>query len=409
MLDTDLGQMKVSFYSPAGVFELGSTFFADALSGDEADALKAVIDEEYLEELEGIFMFDVGVKNKFGEKYTELSDKVKLSVSLPDGWENMDIKFIYPTDETDVELTGEIKTLSEGNMYETELEHFGSFALLVYEKPPVPVKKSTLTFDLGGGTLDGKTGKFTIEANAGDVITIPEAPTREGYTFRYWEGSEYYPGDQYTVEDDHTFTAKWEKDEVRTYTVTFDANGHGTAPAAQTVKEGEKAAKPADLSAGGYTFDGWFTDKECKTAFDFNTPITKDTALYAKWTATYKVTFIANGHGTAPAAQTVKEGEKAAKPADLSASGYTFGGWFTDKECKTAFDFNTPITKDTALYAKWTVKSGSEGGNNGASHTSVRKSPETGDENNAGLLFMLMAASLLGMIPIVMRKMGAGN
>ncbi len=54
VLDTDLGQIKVSFYSPAGVFELGSKFFADTLSGDEADAVKAVIDEEYLEGLEGI-------------------------------------------------------------------------------------------------------------------------------------------------------------------------------------------------------------------------------------------------------------------------------------------------------------------------------------------------------------------
>ena len=71
-------------------------------------------------------------------------------------------------------------------------------------------KKGTLTFDCGGGTIDGK-ASLTIEANVGDVITIPEAPVRDGYTFKYWKGSEYYPGDKYTVEGDHTFTAVWEK------------------------------------------------------------------------------------------------------------------------------------------------------------------------------------------------------
>lgn len=79
--------------------------------------------------------------------------------------------------------------------------------------PPAPVEQGTLTFDLAGGTLDGKTGSITIVANVGDTVTIPDAPTREGYTFKYWKGSEYHPGDTYTVEGDHTFTAEWEKNE----------------------------------------------------------------------------------------------------------------------------------------------------------------------------------------------------
>lgn len=72
-------------------------------------------------------------------------------------------------------------------------------------------KTGTLTFDLAGGTLDGKTDKVTMVANVGDTVTIPNAPTRTGYTFKYWKGSEYHPGDKYTVTGDHTFTAVWEK------------------------------------------------------------------------------------------------------------------------------------------------------------------------------------------------------
>ena len=67
------------------------------------------------------------------------------------------------------------------------------------------------TLDLGGGTLDGKTGTITIEANVGDMIKLPAAPTREGYTFRCWKGSEYEAGAEYKVEGDHAFTAEWTK------------------------------------------------------------------------------------------------------------------------------------------------------------------------------------------------------
>lgn len=81
-----------------------------------------------------------------------------------------------------------------------------------YEATPVnaPTKKGSLTFDFDGGTLDGKTS-LTIVADVGEVITIPNAPTKDGYEFKYWKGSEYHPGDKYTVEGDHAFTAVWEQ------------------------------------------------------------------------------------------------------------------------------------------------------------------------------------------------------
>ena len=85
------------------------------------------------------------------------------------------------------------------------------------------------------------------------------------------------------------------------YTVTFDANGHGTAPAAQTIESGKTATKPDGPTETGWTFGGWYTEAACTTAFDFSTPITGNITLYAKWTeesvtpVTYKVSFDANG------------------------------------------------------------------------------------------------------------------
>ncbi|MBR2836379.1 MAG: InlB B-repeat-containing protein, partial [Coriobacteriales bacterium] len=82
----------------------------------------------------------------------------------------------------------------------------------------------TLTFDLGGGTLNGSTAPLVIEASVGDTITIPAAPTLTGFTFKYWQGSEYYPGDKYVVEGSHTFTAVWQQNQQPTPTPTPTPN-----------------------------------------------------------------------------------------------------------------------------------------------------------------------------------------
>lgn len=146
-----------------------------------------------------------------------------------------------------------------------------------------PAKKATLTFHLAGGTLNGTTGDYAITADVGSVIVIPAAPTREGYTFQYWEGSNYNPGDKYKVEGDHEFTAIWKQNGPATHTVTFNANGHGKAPAAQTVEDGKTAKRPANPTENGWTFGGWFTDKACKNQYSFTSPVTSDITLYAKW------------------------------------------------------------------------------------------------------------------------------
>ena len=70
---------------------------------------------------------------------------------------------------------------------------------------------------------------------------------------------------------------------VNTATVSFDANGHGTAPAAQTVNYRATATEPARPTAAGYSFGGWYTEAACENAFDFGTEITEDITLYAKW------------------------------------------------------------------------------------------------------------------------------
>ena len=71
-------------------------------------------------------------------------------------------------------------------------------------------------------------------------------------------------------------------------TVTFDANGHGTAPAAQTVWcKYDKATEPTAPTAPLSTFQGWYTDAACTNQWNFNTVVTGDMTLYAKWDSQY--------------------------------------------------------------------------------------------------------------------------
>ncbi len=65
------------------------------------------------------------------------------------------------------------------------------------------------------------------------------------------------------------------------------------------------------------------------------------------------VTFNNQGHGKTPDPQRIAVGEIATEPGNMFATGYVFGGWYIDSACTIPFDFQTPITEDITLYAKW--------------------------------------------------------
>lgn len=281
--------------------------------------------------------------------------------------------------------------------------------------------------------------------------------------------------------------------------VNFNLNGSDAQIDTQIVDKNGKATQPTDPIRNGYIFIGWYTDKECLTKFDFNTPITADITLYAKWvknneeksnftyayyssrdpkypkngdtvtldqlrshrqydpTSKYVLTSLGRYDpnktytGEENLAQTIKsiakklaaeygtisdkfeiyrlkdnneiisygfilakttngilfqgtdnfyltdksytgfnntihttydtvisdivtlsesrkavnfdlnganrlivnKNEKVAQPTNITRDGYKFMGWYTDAEGTTKFDFNTPITTDITLYAKW--------------------------------------------------------
>ena len=201
-------------------------------------------------------------------------------------------------------------------------------------------------------TADGESIS-TQTIDRGGKFTEPAAPSKENHTFAGWyNGDEPFDFDADTTNAPNVLelVATWEKSK---YTVKF-VSEHGSF-ADQTIEHGE-TIKPDKLTipeVEGYTFVGWYADEAHKTKFDFSTPITSNTTVYAKWTANdYEVSFITE-HGDAPTSQNVKYNGTAKDPGKLKAEGYTFIGWYTDAAHTTEFNFSTPITGDTKVYAKW--------------------------------------------------------
>ena len=194
----------------------------------------------------------------------------------------------------------------------------------------------------------------TQTIDRGGKFTEPAAPSKENHTFAGWyNGDEKFDFDADTTKAPNVLNlvAKWD---INKYTVQF-VSDYGSF-ADQTVEHG----KPIDTGkltipdVDGYTFGGWYADEDRTIEFDFNTPITGDTKVYVKWEKSkYTVQFVSD------------YGSFADKPIEYGGTidpdkltipkvdGYTFIGWYTDDTHTKEFNFSTPITGNTKVYAKW--------------------------------------------------------
>ncbi|MEH6954543.1 fibronectin type III domain-containing protein, partial [Neobacillus drentensis] len=99
----------------------------------------------------------------------------------------------------------------------------------------------------------------------------------------------------------------------------------------------------------------WYTDSACTDLYDFNTAVTSNVTLYAKWTTNiYRISFNSNG-GTLVPSKTVGYNKTFTQPTAPTRTGYTFGGWYTDSAFTNLYNFNTAVTSNVTLYAKWVV------------------------------------------------------
>lgn len=198
---------------------------------------------------------------------------------------------------------------------------------------------TTATYEKTG--LEAKSN-IVLTFNNDDIITDPKA---EGYDSNN-KNCQIMANIVITYELDAT-----------TYTVTYKAN-NGTEEAdvvddnALTVQDNNTFTAPS-----GKLFNGWNTEANGSgDPYAVNASVTSDLTLYAQWEDAYTVTFNLQGHGDAIDPQTIIKNGKVTKPANPSAAGFSFEGWYKEAACENEWDFeNDVITAATELFAKWVV------------------------------------------------------
>ena len=130
---------------------------------------------------------------------------------------------------------------------------------------------------------------------------------------------------------------------IGAYTVTFQSEG-GSEVASQ-IRANTPADQPADPTKEGYTFIGWYNGE---SEWDFETPVTADLTLTAKWQINrYTITFDTAGGSEVPSI-TQDYGTAITAPANPTKTGYTFAGW--DKTIPT-----TMPAENMTITARWQV------------------------------------------------------
>ena len=188
----------------------------------------------------------------------------------------------------------------------------------------------SITYDLNGGTASGNPTSYTVESA---TITLNQ-PTKTGYTFTGWSGTDLTGEDNLTVTipagstGDRSYTAHWS---LNTYSITYDLNG-GTVsgnPDFYTVESAAITLNPPTRT--GYTFIGWSgTDLSGSDNLTVTIPTGSigNRSYTAHWSLnTYSITYDLDG-GTAfgnPDSYTVESA--AITLNEPTKAGYVFTGW----------------------------------------------------------------------------------
>ena len=188
------------------------------------------------------------------------------------------------------------------------------------------VNQYTISFNTNGGTEI-----LPIKQDYGTKVTLPDDPTKEGYTFSGWDKE--IP--QTMPAEDLTLKAKWT---VNQYTITFETDG-GSTISSITKNYGEAVSAPNDPNKAYHTFAGW--DKEIPATMP-----AQNVTIKALWNVNnYTITFDTDG-GSEINPITQAYGTEIIKPNNPEKEGYVFVGW--DKE----IPYTMPAD-NMSITAKW--------------------------------------------------------
>lgn len=186
----------------------------------------------------------------------------------------------------------------------------------------------------------------------GDTLLEPEVKTGENEKFTGWDPAVTFGTvGEITETKTITVTAKIEK----VYYIFFK-DDTGRVVATKECTDGQTVSDFSDVTfpvGPDESITGWYFDEAAQTEKADSVTINgQNVTLYAKVEKGYWITFDANG-GSYTAPVFYANGTAAAAPVtNPTLPGYSFDGWYLDKDCTNPANFSE-ITTSTTVYAGW--------------------------------------------------------
>lgn len=226
----------------------------------------------------------------------------------------------------------------------------------------VKVGVFTVTFDPNGGTVDKNNQLIVYNYKYSEKGTL-STPTKKNYAFDGWYtdktgGTKITNDTIVSVTSNQTLYAHWTANKYNVKLVYND----GTEKS-ETIKVSYDGTYSGltNPTRTGYNFNGWFTSADGGTqiANSNKVSITADQTLYAHWSKDkIMITFDALGGTAEGTTKLLTYDNKYGVLPTAEKTGYTFGGWYLDKEYTKPIAESdiVKITVNQSVYAKWSLR-----------------------------------------------------
>ncbi|MBQ9305065.1 InlB B-repeat-containing protein, partial [Butyrivibrio sp.] len=355
------GGMDVFVSADEGVFPKGTTMKVRAISDAEAlDAAKDALGEN-AKSAKGV---DISFYDEDGNEIEPADSKsVRVSISLSKELEGESFSVVHKDDEGNAEEIAPAS--SDGAEFDAD-----SFSVYVLAGVEDGNEKAVATYVFK--VYNVETGNWDVVSEQrvkdGEKLNNPGIPDlTKNQVFEGW----FKDGDEVSFAETEvsvTETIIVEAKIITTYRSTLIGIGEIVEQTLEKDAENDGSAYVtlnvlATLEHAEQAFKGWKNSEgevfAYGTQIDISKP--KNSVLYAEIISAYWINFNENDGGTgggasftSPIYVTEETNYKATEPTPPTRSGYVFGGWYKEAECTNLFDWNTTITKNITLYAKWT-------------------------------------------------------
>ena len=214
-----------------------------------------------------------------------------------------------------VDTTGKVTAVAPGTATITATATDGSDVTASCEVNVIAPQQDSYTITY---MVDGEV-YYQESLEYGSAIVVPDAPTKEGYTFSGWgEVADTMPANDVIILG--TFS-------VNSYTITYMVDGEVYYQ--ESLEYGSAIVVPDTPTNGDYTFSGWSEVPETMPAHDV-------TITGSFVTNTYTVTFMVDGEVYHQ--DSLEYGATIIVPEEPTKEGYTFSGWGEVPETMPAHD-----------------------------------------------------------------------